>query len=71
MGVSAGSVLLGVGFAAQTLCLVRWHGGVRLRLAVLSIVVIVVVWFVEATRVNPEGYIAIFSLPFFVALLPR
>ncbi len=70
MGVSAGSVLLAVGFAAQTLCLVRWHGGVRLRLAVLSIVVIVVVWFVEATRVNPEGYIAVFSLPFFVALLP-
>ncbi len=71
MGVSAGSVLLGVGFAAQTLCLVRWPGGVRLRLAVLSIVVIVVcVWFVEAIRVNPQGYIAVFTLPFFVALLP-
>lgn len=70
MGMSAGSVLLGVGFAAQTLCLVRWPGGVRLRLAVLSIVVIVVVWFVEAIRVNPQGYIAVFTLPFFVALLP-
>lgn len=70
MGVSAGSPLLGVGFVAQTLCLVRWRGGVRLRLAVLSIAVIVVVWFIEATRVNPQGYIAVFSLPFFVALLP-
>ncbi|WP_258222637.1 sensor histidine kinase, partial [Microbacterium sp. HMWF026] len=70
MGVSAGSPLLGVGYVAQTLCLVRWRGGVRLRLAVLSIAVIVVVWFIEATRVNPQGYISVFSLPFFVALLP-
>ncbi len=70
MGVSAGSVLLGVGFAAQTLCLVRWHGGVRLRLAVLSIAVIVVVWFVEATRVNRRGTSRSSRCRSFVALLP-
>lgn len=70
MGISAGSLLLGVGFVAQTACLVRWRGGVRLRLAVLSIVVIVAVWLVEVARLQPEGYAQVFALPFFVALLP-
>ncbi|MDI9891964.1 histidine kinase [Rhodococcus sp. IEGM 1404] len=70
MGMSTGSLLLGVGFAAQTLCLVRWRAGVRVRLAVLSIVVIVAVWLIEVTRLQPEGYAQVFALPFFVALLP-
>lgn len=70
MGTSAGSLLLGIGFAAYTLCLVRWRGGVRLRLAVLSIAVIVAVWLIEVTRLQPEGYAQVFALPFLVALLP-
>ena len=70
MGISTGSLLLGVGFAAQTLCLVRWRAGVRVRLAVLSIVVIVAVWVIEITRLQPQGYAQVFALPFFVALLP-
>lgn len=70
MGISAGSLLLGIGFAAQILCLVRWRPGVRMRLAVLSILVIVAVWLIEITRLQPEGYAQVFALPFFVALLP-
>lgn len=70
MGLSADSLLLGVGFTAQTLCLVRWRSGIRLRLAVLSLLVIVAVWLIEVTRLQPEGYAQVFALPFFVALLP-
>lgn len=70
MGISAGSLLLGVGFTAQTLCLVRWRPGVRLPLALLSIAVIVAIWLIEIARLQPEEYAQVFALPFFVALLP-
>lgn len=70
MGASAGSLLLGVGFTAQTLCLVRWRNGIRLRLGLLLLAVVVAVWIVDAVHLNPGGYgPAIFALPFFVAIL--
>ncbi len=53
MGISAGSLLLGVGFTAQALCLVRWRHGIRLRLVVLLLAVIAAAWFVDATRIHP------------------
>lgn len=70
MGVSAGSLLLGVGFTAQALCLVRWRHGIRLRLVVLLLAVIAAAWFVDATRIHPDGYeVSGFALPMFVAML--
>jgi two-component system sensor histidine kinase DesK len=70
MGVSTGSLLVGVGFAAQALCLVRWRHGIRLRLVVLLLVVIAAVWWVDAARLHPDGYaVSGFALPLFVAML--
>ncbi|MCD2169027.1 histidine kinase [Microbacterium sp. JC 701] len=70
MGISAGSLLLGVGFTAQALCLVRWRHGIRLRLVVLLLAVIAAAWFVDATRIQPAGYeVSGFALPLFVAML--
>ncbi|MCM3500884.1 histidine kinase [Microbacterium sp. P26] len=70
MGVSAGSLLLGVGFTAQAMCLVRWRHGIRLRLVVLLLAVIAAAWFVDATRIHPAGYeVSGFALPLFVAML--
>lgn len=71
LGVSTGSLLVGVGFAAQALCLVRWRHGIRLRLVVLLLVVIAAVWWVDAARLHPDGYaVSGFALPLFVAMLP-
>lgn len=56
LGLACGSPLLAVATAAYALCLVRWRGGIRFRLVLLLIVVIVAIWVVEATRLNPDGY---------------
>jgi two-component system sensor histidine kinase DesK len=70
-GAAVGSLLLAVALAAQALCLVRWRTGIRLRLVMLLIVVIVAAWIVDATRLNPGGYVAaIFGLALFIAMLP-
>ncbi|MDT0115882.1 histidine kinase [Microbacterium sp. PRF11] len=70
-GAAVGSLLLAVALAAQALCLVRWRAGIRLRLVMLLIVVIVAAWIVDATRLNPGGYVAaIFGLALFIAMLP-
>ncbi len=70
-GAAVGSLLLAVVLAAQALCLVRWRAGIRLRLVMLLIVVIVAAWIVDATRLNPGGYVAaIFGLALFIAMLP-
>ncbi len=69
-GLGAGSVLVAVALAAQALCTVRWRGGIRLRLVVLLLVVIVAAWVVEATRLNPDGYLTLtFALPLFASML--
>ncbi|MCJ1706543.1 sensor histidine kinase [Microbacterium sp. VKM Ac-2923] len=71
MGVSTASLLVGVGFAAQALCLVRWRHGIRLRLVALLFIMIVAVWSVDAARLQPDGYaVSGFALPLFVAMLP-
>lgn len=70
MGVSAGSLLVGVAFTAQALCLVRWRHGIRLRLVILLVALIVTSWFVDATRIHPAGYeVSGFALPLFVTML--
>ncbi len=70
LGIAAGSILFGVAMTAYALCLVRWPSGVRLRLTVLLMVVIVAVWFVEATRIAPDGFgPSLFTSALFVALL--
>ena len=70
-GAAVGSLLLAVALAAQALCLVRWRNGIRLRLVMLLIVVIVAAWIMDATRLNPGGYVAaVFGLALFVAMLP-
>ena len=70
-GAAAGSLLLAVVLGAQTLCLVRWRAGIRMRLVVLLIVVIVATWVIEVTRLNPAGYVAeAFGVGLFLAMLP-
>ncbi|KTS85231.1 hypothetical protein NS183_13115 [Microbacterium testaceum] len=70
-GAAAGSLLLGTVLVAQTLCLVRWRAGIRLRLVVLLTVVIIAAWIIEATRLNPDGYVAqIVGMGIFIAMLP-
>lgn len=70
-GAAAGSLLLGTVLVAQTLCLVRWRAGIRLRLVVLLTVVIIAAWVVEATRLNPDGYVAqIVGMGIFITMLP-
>ena len=70
-GAAAGSLLLGVVLAAQALCLVRWRAGIRIRLVVMLTLVIVAAWVVEATRLNPEGYVAqVLGMGIFIAMLP-
>ncbi|MFF0910937.1 sensor histidine kinase [Microbacterium enclense] len=56
LGAGLGSPLLAVTTAAYALCLVRWQGGIRFRLVLLLTVVILAVWFVEGTRLNPDAY---------------
>ncbi|WP_241490594.1 sensor histidine kinase [Microbacterium testaceum] len=70
-GAAAGSLLLGTVLVAQTLCLVRWRAGIRLRLVVLLTVVIIAAWIIEVTRLNPDGYVAqIVGMGIFIAMLP-
>ncbi|KTR94262.1 hypothetical protein NS220_09710 [Microbacterium testaceum] len=70
-GAAAGSLLLGVVLAAQALCLVRWRAGVRLRLVVMLTLVVAAGWVIEATRLNPEGYVAqVLGMGIFIAMLP-
>jgi len=70
-GAAAGSLLLAVALAAQALCLLRWRVGIRLRLVVLLIAVIVAAWIIEVARLNPTGYIAdVFGVGLFTAMLP-
>ncbi|MEV8241800.1 histidine kinase [Microbacterium testaceum] len=70
-GAAAGSLLLGTVLVAQSLCLVRWRAGIRLRLVVLLTVVIIAAWIIEVTRLNPDGYVAqIVGMGIFIAMLP-
>lgn len=70
-GAGVGSLLLAVALSAQMLCLVRWRVGIRFRLVMLLIGVLVAAWIVDATRLNPDGYVAAtFGLALFVAMLP-
>ena len=69
-GVGAGSLLVAVALVAQVLCTVRWRGGIRGRLVALMLVVVVASWVIEATRLNPDGYVSLtFALPLFVTML--
>lgn len=71
MALSVGSLILGTCLAAYVLCLVRWRGGIRLRLVTLLVIVILAVWFVDATRLAPEASgSSVFGLVLFVAMLP-
>ncbi|WZH37337.1 MAG: histidine kinase [Microbacterium enclense] len=70
-GVAAGSLLLGVALSAQALCLMRWRSGIRLRLVLLLVAAIVAAWVIEASRLNPEGYVAqVVGMGIFIAMLP-
>jgi len=70
LGVGAGSLLVAVALVAQVLCTVRWRGGIRGRLVALMLVVVVASWVIEATRLNPDGYVSLtFALPLFVTML--
>ncbi|ARJ07479.1 hypothetical protein B5808_17755 [Cnuibacter physcomitrellae] len=70
-GAAAGSLLLGVTLAAQALCLVSWRSGIRLRLVLLLVAVIVAAWVVEATHLDPDGRVArILGMGLFIAMLP-
>lgn len=70
-GAAAGSLLLAVALAAQALCVLRWRVGIRFRLVVLLIAVIVAAWIIEVARLNPSGYIAdVFGVGLFTAMLP-
>jgi two-component system sensor histidine kinase DesK len=70
-GVAAGSLLFGVALSAQALCLMRWRSGIRLRLVLLLVAAIVAAWVIEASRLNPEGYVAqVVGMGIFIAMLP-
>ncbi|MDR6690305.1 two-component system sensor histidine kinase DesK [Microbacterium sp. 1154] len=70
LGVGTGSLLVVAALVSQALCTVRWRGGMRVRLVALTLVVVVAVWVIEATRWGPDGYISLtFALPLFAAML--
>lgn len=70
LGVGTGSLLVVAALVSQALCTVRWRGGIRVRLVALTLVVVVAVWVIEATRGSPDGYISLtFALPLFAAML--
>ncbi|WP_378144756.1 sensor histidine kinase [Cnuibacter sp. UC19_7] len=70
-GAAAGSLLLGTTLAAQMLCLLRWRSGIRIRLVLLLVALIIAAWVIEATRLGPAGYVArVLAMGVFIAMLP-
>lgn len=71
VGLGAGSLILGTCFAAYFVCLVRWSGGIRLRLVALLVLVILGVWYLDtAYLVGDRDGLSVFGLVLFVAMLP-
>ncbi len=68
LGLLADAVVLGVGLVAFTLCVRTWPPGVRIRLVILLVLLIVAAWFVDATRV-PTGEDGIFAVSALFALM--